>query len=307
MKTGKEKRLLSILLNEERTGEEVIEEAVDALRTRGHTLHVCAVDHPEAVERFVEESLREGVDVIVAMGGDGTLNQVLHAMHGAQALDRCAVGVLPGGTANDFATACGIPPDDPLEALTLAAEAPLIPIDVGRVNGRLFINAASGGYGAEVTATTPPGMKKMLGGFAYLVNGLIHIPEVQGKHTRILAPGFEWEGNLVGFTVGNGRQAGGGFNVTPHALINDGLLDLTLFPEVEAGGWTGVVGDLLHPSDDEAHEYLVTCQAPRFEISVQETLQVNLDGEPFEDTVFRFDVLAEQALFCLPSTCLLTR
>lgn len=300
-------RFLSILLNGEKADDRAITEAIDAMQTQGYDLLVQVTEQPGDEKRLIDEALRAGVDGIVAVGGDGTLNDVLHGLYEAEALDRCAVGVVPKGTANDFATACGIPLNDPLKALKLAVEVPLTRIDIGCVNDRFFINAASGGYGAEITATTPPNMKKMLGGFAYLVNGLMHIPELEGKHTRVTAPGFAWEGKMVGFTVANGRLAGGGFRVAPHALLDDGLLDLTLFPEVEEGGWAGVVGDLLASEEEGVHEYLVTCRASRFEMTVQEALHVNLDGEPFQDTVFRFNVLEKQALVCLPPTSLVQR
>src|SRR5690606_21462144 len=83
-----------------------------------------------------------------------------------------AVAVLPYGTANDFATGCQIPYRDPLAALWLAVEGQARRIDVGQVNDRYFINAASGGFGAAVTARTPTHMKKVLGGAAYSLMGL---------------------------------------------------------------------------------------------------------------------------------------
>lgn len=295
-------RVLSIILNEEKTDVLHVEDAASKLRAQGCLVNIYAARGPDVIESLTEQAMSSGADVIVAAGGDGTLNRVVQALDRAEAFDRCAIGVLPSGTANDFATAAEIPLDDPTGALQLAAEGSVTPIDVGRVNDRLFVNAASGGFGAEVTATTPPAMKKTLGGFAYLVKGLIHVPELEGKHARVRAPGLDWDGKMVGFTVGNGRLAGGGFKVAPNAVLDDGLLDLTLFPEVSEGGWTGLVGDLLRTPDDEGYEYLVTCQAPWFEVTVEEELQLNRDGEPFRATELRFDVLENRARFCLPET-----
>ena len=75
-----------------------------------------------------------------------------------------ALGIVPLGTANDFATGCGIPTDDVLAALLLAAEGEPTRVDVGKANDRFFLNVASGGFGAEVTSKTPKDMKKVLGG-----------------------------------------------------------------------------------------------------------------------------------------------
>ena len=88
---------------------------------------------------------------------------------------RPALGIVPLGTANDFAAGCGIP-RDPEEALALCIEGEAAPIDIGKANEHWFINAASVGFGAEVTATTPPELKRLLGPAAYAVMGRIRPP-----------------------------------------------------------------------------------------------------------------------------------
>jgi lipid kinase YegS len=221
-------------------------------------------------------------------------------------MSQCTVGILPAGTANDFATACQIPTNDAGAALRTAAEAPIAKIDIGRVNDRLFVNATSGGYGAEVTATAPPELKNTLGGFAYLVNGLLHVPEIRSRRAHVRAPKFQWEGDMIGFSVANGRQAGGGFQIAPSATVDDGLLDLVVFPEVQKGGWSGLLTDLLSKAEEEELEYLVSRRAPWFEIEVEEAIHFNIDGEPLEATSLHFDILEKKARFCLPLSDLWT-
>lgn len=293
-------RTLSIILKQEAAEDDALREAVADLRSRGHTVDVRVMWEAGDAGRFATEAASNGVDVVVAGGGDGTLNEVANALSGAGFLGRCALGVLPLGTANDFAVACNIPIDDPLAALRLAAEATPTRIDLGRMNERLFVNAASGGYGAEVTAQTPPGAKKFLGGLSYLLAGLAHLGDLTAHPTRVTAPGFEWEGALVGFTVGNGRQAGGGFKVTPRALLDDGLLDVVLFPEVPLQALGALAKDLLGPATDAPYQHLITCQAPWVAFEVVEPIQVNLDGEPAQSTSFHFGVHDERLAICLP-------
>lgn len=295
-------RSIFVVLNEELADDPTVGEALSDLRMRGFDLRVRTASSVEKFRKYIERGVDDGVDVIVPSGGDGTINEVIHVLSETGQLGHCGIGILPAGTANDFATACGIPTNNPGAALRLAAELPLVEIDVGRVNDRFFVNAASGGYGAEVTATAPPELKKALGGFAYLVNGLVHVPEITPRQTRVRAPGLDWNGGMIGFSVGNGRLAGGGFEVAPNAKVDDGLLDLILFPEVKEGGWSGLVTDLIGKSDDTDFAYLVSHQAPWFEITVEETIHFNVDGEPLEAETLRFDVVRKAARFCLPKS-----
>lgn len=296
------KRSLCIVLHAGKMDESALNADVEALRERGHRVTVRLSAEAGEARRLAAEAARHGIDVVVAAGGDGTLNEVVTGLCQGDAPMPCAVAVLPLGTANDFATACEIHPNDVPAALNLAAEAAVTPIDLGRVNGRVFVNAASGGFGAEVTAGTPDGLKTVLGGFAYLVNGLATATDVMRYQARFRAPEFEWEGSLVAFSVANGRLAGGGFSIAPEALLNDGLLDVVLIPELSLGVLADVIGGALNPSPDGLYEHLVTCRVPWFELTVSESMPVNLDGETIRDDVFRFDVLRGHALFCLPPT-----
>ncbi len=157
------------------------------------------------------EAAQAGIDTIVAAGGDGTLHEVVNGMVAAATPTASALGVLPLGTANDFATACGIPAGDPLNALMLIAEGTPTPIDVGRLGDRVFINVASGGFGTQVTVGTPSEIKRVLGAAAYFLTGLRYVTDLQAQHAQVVAPEFSWEGAFYALAVGNGRRAGGGF------------------------------------------------------------------------------------------------
>ena len=114
-----------LILNGKSAGNPAVREAVHALRGRGITLDVRVTWEKGDAERFVAEALAEGVDTVVAAGGDGTLNVVASAFAASgKAADALpSLGLVPMGTANDFATAVGIP-RAPLQALELVADAP---------------------------------------------------------------------------------------------------------------------------------------------------------------------------------------
>jgi YegS/Rv2252/BmrU family lipid kinase len=163
---------MRLILNGKSAGNDMVRAAVGEIRRLGHTLEVRVTWETGDAARYAVDAAGVGIDVVIAGGGDGTINEVVCGMLRADATTP-AVAVLPLGTANDFANGCGIPTDDPLAALKLAATGQIHPIDVGQANDRYFINVASGGFGAEVTANTPPELKRALGGTAYSLMGVI--------------------------------------------------------------------------------------------------------------------------------------
>jgi len=283
-----------LILNGKATGNEDVREAVAALRERGVQLEVRVTWESGDAERYVAEAIAHGVDTIIAAGGDGTLSEVAETLaHREEAADALpSLGLLPLGTANDFATAAEIP-DEPLAALELIAQAPARPVDLLRIDadGKVWwcANVASGGFGTEVTVETDEGLKKVLGGLAYLVTGISRLGRIDPIQARVRAPGFEWAGGFIALGVGNGRQAGGGQVLCPEALIDDGLLDVTVIPEL-SGEVTSTLAALVKGGKRGALEQVAErVQAPWVEIEAEEPLTLNLDGEPVQARHFRID------------------
>jgi len=189
-----------IILHGKATGDARVRKAVQALRRNGHLIEVRVTWEPGDAARLtaeaVAEARNEGLDCIVAGGGDGTINEVFAAAYAAGLPAGCALGVLPLGTANDFAHAAGVPVDDLTAALRIAASAPSRAIDLGLVDGRAFINLVSGGFGSRVTAETDPELKQRLGGLAYAITGISRFAELSANNGVFRAEGFSWEGHV---------------------------------------------------------------------------------------------------------------
>jgi lipid kinase YegS len=211
-----------LILNGKSAGDDDVRDAVTALRDAGVQLDVRVTWEAGDAERYVAEAIADGIDAIVAGGGDGTLSEVAttlaHRDESAEALP--ALGLLPLGTANDFARAAGIP-DTPHAALRLLLQQPATPIDLLKLdaNGTTHwaANLASGGFGTQVTTETHEGLKKWLGGLAYVVTGLSKLGRIEPLQARLHGPGFDWEGDFIALGIGNGRQAGGGQVLCPGA------------------------------------------------------------------------------------------
>lgn len=288
-------RHLWLVLNGKVADDPRIREAVKELRDRGHRLEVRVTWEQGDAVRLAREAVAEGVETVVAGGGDGTLHEVVQGVLEAQdELDRgepplCSLGLVPLGTANDFAHSADIPPD-PQEALRGVVTTDPHPIDVGRVDGRCFVNVATGGLGAEITSETSEGMKSALGRLAYVLTGLARFRDLRPAKARLRAPDFEWEGTFLALAVGNGRRAGGAMEIFPDARLDDGSLHVLVVPELPPQRRVATLTAFLQQGREAVAQDVLTLEAPWLEVEVPEGLHLNLDGEPVEGASFRFEV-----------------
>jgi lipid kinase YegS len=281
--------------------DEGLRAAVLALRQRGHSVDVRVTSEAGDATRFARDAVRDGVEAVAAAGGDGTLHEVVQGLLADRGPGRTAFGVVPLGTANDFARACGIPPGDAGTALEIIAQAGPTAIDVGRLDDRLFLNVASGGFVTELTAATPEEMKQRLGGVAYLLTGLMKVGSIEARPAKLAAPGWDWSGNLYVLAVGNGRQAGGGFRLCDRAILDDGLLDVVVIPELPLARTLALLGELLAGATPADSEHLIYRQVARLDVEAPGGMRLNLDGEPHAGHTFHFDVLPRRLPFLLPA------
>ena len=297
-----------LILNGKSAGDDDLRAAVQTLRETGIALDVRVTWEDGDAERYVAEAIADGVDTVIAAGGDGTLSEVAttlaHRDATAEALP--SLGLVPLGTANDFATAAGIP-DGPLAALQLVREVAAAPLDLLRIDAddgtHWCANLASGGFGTEVTVETDEGLKKMLGGLAYLITGIARLGRIDPLQARLRGPDFAWEGDLIALGIGNGRQAGGGQALCPDALVDDGQLDLTIVPDL-SGDVAATVGTLIKEGKHAALDRVATrVRLPWVELASDEPLTLNLDGEPVASRRFRVDCVAGRVRMHLPLAC----
>ncbi|WP_260955081.1 lipid kinase YegS [Pseudomonas citri] len=286
-------KALLILHGKQALNEEV-RAAVMRKRKQGWDLAVRLTWEAGDARRCVHEALDAGCTQLIAGGGDGTVRDIAEAI--ALRSSEASLVLLPLGTANDFARAAGVPLEAE-QALDLLDIAPRT-VDLGEVGDRVFLNMATGGFGSQVTVNTSEDLKKILGGAAYLFTGLSRFSELSAAYGELQGPGFHWRGDLLALGIGNGRQAGGGHVLCPQALVDDGLLDISILPAPQEV--VSTLKDLL-AGGLGIDNMFVRARLPWVEIKVAQGLDINLDGEPLEVDSLRFAVRAKALRMHLPS------
>jgi lipid kinase YegS len=288
-------RTLDLVIHGSRADNADLREAAEWARALGHRVRAQVTWEPDDARRFAAAAVARGSDAVIAVGGDGTLNEALNGVLGSDV----PLGVLPLGTANDFARQIGVP-DDPRAALALLLEQEPRPIDVGMLNGRAFLNVSSAGIGAETTAETPAGAKGVLGPLAYALTGVRKFAsDYEGRSARFSGPDFSREVEYLLFAVGNARATGAGVAVAPLAEFDDGLLDLCVVEPVARARFAGLLLELRrgeHLDRDGVH-YV---QTPWVRIEAEAPMAVNVDGEALSFTTLEYSVAARAVRVLAP-------
>ena len=279
----KAKRLLFVI-HGARAEQAAVRRLIDVARGAGHIVTPRITWARGDATNFALEGARDGVDAVIALGGDGTVNETVN---GLASFD-VPLGIIPLGTANDFARNTGIPLD-PLAALELILSTPPTRIDTGELNGRRFLNASTAGIGAEATAATAPESKEALGALAYAITGARKLVELEPIAARFTAPELELETTFVVLAVGNGRSTGGGTLLTPKASLTDGLLDVCIIEPRARREFARLALHFrkgVHLGRKGVH-YL---QLPSLRVDAARPIRVNLDGEPTETRTLNYHV-----------------
>ena len=289
-----------LILNGKKAGDPVLREAVGRLRDEGAELAVRVTWESGDLDRYLAEAISAGCGRVVIGGGDGSLNEALVSLMKGPAA-RPALGILPLGTANDFATSAGIP-TEPEAALRLALQGTPRPIDVIAVNDTWCLNVTSMGFGAEVTANTPTELKHFLGGGAYTLSGLVQALNFKPCPSRAVLPDRTVEQAIVVAAICNGRTAGGGQPLAPAALLDDGLMDVIAITEFSLGDAAAVVRELVNEEGGD-NRFVHRFRLPWLEGSSDHPIPINLDGEPYAASRIRLEVLPRVLEVVLPENC----
>lgn len=221
-----------------------------------------------------------GFDLIIAAGGDGTINEVVNGI--APLRRRPKMAIIPAGTTNDFARALKIPRGNPVEAAKLIGKNQIIHMDIGLAySNKYFINIAAAGSFTELTYTVPSQLKTTFGYLAYLAKGVELLPRVTKVPVRIKHEEGIFEGEISMLFSAITNSVGGFEQIAPDAKLDDGKFTLILVKTANLIEILHLIRLILDGGKhiyDKRIEYIKTSFLEIEPLS-KERMMINLDGE----------------------------
>ncbi len=264
-----------------RTAREQLSAAISELRARGWRLDSVETVHPGDATRLARAAAQQGVEAVIAVGGDGTVNEIANGLVDT----RTALGVLPLGTANVFAKEMGLPLGDLAGAARLLADADIRAMDVGQVRGptiapRVFVLWSGVGLDALITRDIEPQreMKRRLGGLLFWLVGIRMAWSYRGQVAFLKLESQRVRKRVILGLAANVQSYGGIVRIAPQAKVDDGLLNFLVFKGT--GFWATALHLIrvflgMHLRDPQVEIYHVKC------VEIEgKNLAVHVDAEP---------------------------
>lgn len=281
------------------------EEALDYLRSveellqsQGYEVTVKETQKEGDATGYSIAACEAGADMIVSIGGDGTLHETINGLSGQAHQPK--LGIIPLGTVNDFARALQIPLI-PEEAVRTLASSRVQLVDAGRLNNRLFINVVAAGKLAESLTSVSSDDKSRLGALAYFKEGIKELAGNASHPLTIQHDGKTWAGETPLFLAALTNSVGGFEKLAPEAAVDDGLIhcyiikDLHFFNTLTVS-LSVLLGNLKNHKDVE---YFTASEVT---ISSSDTVRTNVDGEEGPALPIKLSVLPRHIRVVVPDS-----
>lgn len=231
---------------------------------------------------------KDGFDLIVAAGGDGTINEVVNGI--APLKHRPKMGIIPAGTTNDYARALKIPRDDAVEAAKLILKGQTVKMDIGQANDKYFMNIAGGGFLTELTYDVPSEFKSVLGYLAYVVKGAEMLPRIKPVKMHIEYDDGVFDGKASMFLLGLTNSIGGFEQIAPDASLDDGNFALIVVKTSNVAEIIRLMTMVLNGGRHINDSNIIYAKTRKViaKTASGEKMKINLDGEYGGDAPMTF-------------------
>jgi YegS/Rv2252/BmrU family lipid kinase len=252
-------------------------EAEDWLRETGWRFRWEQTTEGGQATAMAARAAAEGVPLVLACGGDGTLNEVANGLAGTDT----ALGTLPAGTSNIWAREAGIS-RKPLDAARLMTTGERRLIDLGKAGDRYFMLFAGIGVDAQITRNVSLNMKRRVGAAAYGVAAVREALRWRSRPVTVRLDGVEQRLDVLMAFAGNTRLYAGLTKITPNAVVDDGLLDVCIYQGAGRLDIAMHTARTLLQSHNKARKVL-SQRVRRLEFDWEEPPPLQLDGDPVGD------------------------
>ncbi len=251
--------------------------------TRGAILH--ATSESGDAEVLARHAVAEGYGKIVAAGGDGTINEIVNGIAGKDV----ALGLLPLGTMNVFATELGLPANDLKRCWEIIQNNQVRPVDLPSANGKHFVQLAGVGLDAQAVKETSHAFKRSFGPLSYMISAAQIASRPPPRLKIESADAQTEEGSFV--LIGNGRLYGGRFPFFKQAVIDDGLLDVVVFKRLNYMEIIRYLQNVIFTPQISSPE-VEYFQTRRVRVTSDESVPVEIDGELIGNCPVEFRIQA---------------
>lgn len=276
--------------------EKLFAEVEKLLIERGISFDVAYTMHKYHAIDLTKQAIAAGAQCVVAVGGDGTVNEVASVLQGTGVL----MGMLPFGTGNDFARATGTP-DEPKAALDVLLGGKARKMDGGSANGNFFINVAGFGFDVDVLIQTERYKQRFKKGMLpYMLGILQALTHLKTMHLKLRYDGGEMEIDSLITSIGNGQYIGGGMCAVPTAVPDNGVFDVYVVEKVSVLRFLRLLPSFVkgkHVKFKEVHCFKTT----ELFVECEPANPLQLDGEVGHSTPVHFSLLPGVIDMIVPS------
>ena len=234
-------------------------------------------------------------DFVVSVGGDGTVNEIINGF--IENHLQTPLAILPGGTVNDFANHLHLPHDTD-DFIQMIEDFQIMKVDIGKVNEHYFANVIAGGMFSDISFQVSKADKERFGPLAYYISGIRQLPTQlhTSLHLKITADDQTFEEDAKLFIITNTSQVGGFKDITPHANVQDGQLDLLIIKKCSATDLISLFKDYTLNSHEKS-PFITYIQAKELIIECDKNIIYDVDGE--KGTTFPIHVTVEKQSLCV--------
>jgi diacylglycerol kinase (ATP) len=243
----------------------------------------CTTPTPLSAQNEADRCTKDGFDLIIAAGGDGTINEVINGI--APHESRPKLAVIPAGTTNDFARALNIPRNDFVRAAELINTHQFVKMDIGKVitasQERYFMNIGAAGSLTEVTYDVPANMKSVFGSLAYFVKGAELLPRIGKVPVSISYDDGIYEGTASMLFVALTNSVGGFEKIAPDKKLGDGKFTLIIVKTTNIAEILRLLTLVINDGRHVNHPKIIYTKTSsvKAESLVDKPLMINIDGE----------------------------
>ena len=292
-----ENRKKARLIYNPTSGQEImkknIADVLDVLEDIGYETSAFQTSpKPFSAQKEAERAALAGFDLVIAAGGDGTINEVVNGI--APLEKRPQIAIIPVGTTNDYARALKIPTGNPVAAARIVAKGKPVFLDIGRAfDSKYFVNIAAVGTLTELTYSVPSEVKTRLGYLAYVAKGAEMLPRAQFRPVRIHHDNGVFVGKVSLIFAALTNSIGGFEQLAPDAKLNDGNFTLIL---VKTANLFDILSLMIQALNGGQHirdpkiEYIKTSKLRLEVMDDKDPFMLNLDGEYGGETPVELEV-----------------